>query len=233
MLDRLERAFASQRRFVDDASHELKTPLTIVRGHLELLDSDPQERDAALSLVMDELDRMGRIVQDLLLLANHGRPDFLALDKVDVGGLTEELYAKAKALAPRKWILEECGTGVAVADRQRLTQAVVQLAQNAVRHSDVAGTIALGSRVADGEARVWVRDHGPGIPLEEQQVIFERFRRGNIRRSEGAGLGLAIVKAIAEAHRGRVELVSRPGAGATFTLVIPVDAFSEPPRPVP
>jgi two-component system OmpR family sensor kinase len=233
MLNRLERAFASQRRFVDDASHELKTPLTIVRGHLELLDSDPQERDAALSLVMDELDRMGRIVQDLLLLANHGRPDFLALDKVDVGGLTEELYAKAKALAPRKWILEECGTGVAVADRQRLTQAVVQLAQNAVRHSDVAGTIALGSRVADGEARVWVRDHGPGIPLEEQQVIFERFRRGNIRRSEGAGLGLAIVKAIAEAHRGRVELVSRPGAGATFTLVIPVDAFSEPPRPVP
>jgi len=223
MLDRLERAFGSQRRFIDDASHELKTPLTIVRGHLELLDSDPDEREAALALVMDELDRMGRIVQDLLLLANYGRPDFLSLERVEVGALTEELFAKAKALAPTNWRLEARGTGVVVADRQRLTQAVVQLAQNAVRHGNDGGAIALGSRIADGEARLWVRDDGPGIPLHEQQAIFERFRRGSVHRSEGAGLGLAIVKAIAEAHHGRVEVDSRPGAGATFTVVIPVD----------
>jgi two-component system OmpR family sensor kinase len=228
MLDRLERAFASQRRFVDDASHELKTPLTIVRGHLELLDSDPDEREAALGLVMDELDRMARIVQDLLLLANHGRPDFLSLDILEVGALSEELYAKAKALAPRKWMLEERGAGLVVADRQRLTQAVVQLAQNAVRHNNEGGTITLGSRIADGEARFWVRDHGPGIPLQEQEAIFERFWRGNMGRSEGAGLGLAIVKAIAEAHHGRVELESRPGAGATFTVVIPIGGRGEP-----
>jgi signal transduction histidine kinase len=228
MLDRLERAFASQRRFIDDASHELKTPLTIVRGHLELLDSDPEDREATLALVMDELDRMGRIVQDLLLLANHGRPDFLSLDTVEVGALSEELYAKAKALAPRKWVLEQRGTGVLVADRQRLTQAVVQLAQNAVRHTNEGGAITLGSRIADGEARFWVRDHGPGIPLQEQRAIFERFRRGNLRRSEGAGLGLAIVKAIAEAHHGRVELESRPGEGATFTIVIPTGGSDKP-----
>lgn len=232
MLDRLERSFAAQRRFVDDASHELKTPLTIVRGHLELLDDDdPREREAALALVMDELDRMARIVQDLLLLANHGRPDFLSLDDVEVGALSDELYAKATALDSRLWALEERGRGTIVADRQRLTQAVVQLAQNAARHTPDHGAIALGSRVAEGEARFWVRDRGPGIPREEQKTIFERFRRGSgTPRLEGAGLGLAIVKAIAEAHDGRVEVDSRPGMGATFTVVIPAHRPREPGR---
>jgi signal transduction histidine kinase len=222
MLDRLESSFASQRRFVDDASHELKTPLTIVRGHLELLDEDaPEEREATLALVMDELDRMARIVEDLLLLANHGRPGFLALGMVDVGCLSEELHAKAKALSVREWVLEERGVGTIVADRHRLTQAVVQLAQNAARHGHGDGPIALGSRVANGEARFWVRDQGPGIRPGEQEAIFERFRRGGTVRVDGAGLGLSIVKAIAEAHHGRVELESRSGNGTTFTVVIP------------
>jgi two-component system OmpR family sensor kinase len=224
MLDRLERSFAVQRRFVDDAGHELKTPLTIVRGHLELLEDDPEERQETLALVMDELDRMGRIVEDLLLLAKHEQPDFLDLATVEVGALTDELHAKAAALAPREWLLESRGRGVIVADRQRLTQAIVQLAQNAARYSEEGEPIELGSSVADGEARFWVRDRGPGIPPEQQETIFGRFHRGRgPRRSEGAGLGLAIVKAIAEAHSGRVELESRLGAGATFTVVIPVD----------
>lgn len=223
MLGRLERAFASQRRFVDDAGHELKTPLTIVRGHLELLEDDPQERRETLALVMDELDRMGRIVQDLLLLARHDQPDFLDLATVDVATLTDELHAKVAALAPRAWVLENRGRGVIVADRQRVTQAVVQLAQNAARHSDDDQPIALGSSVEDGEARFWIRDRGLGIPRDEQENIFGRFYRGSGERADGAGLGLAIVKAIAEAHRGRVELESRSGAGAAFTVVIPVD----------
>jgi signal transduction histidine kinase len=113
---------------------------------------------------------------------------------------------------------------VIVADRQRLTQAIVQLAQNADRYSEKDEPIELGSSLGDGEARFWVRDRGPGIAVHDQKAIFERFRRGSgPRRSEGAGLGLAIVKAIAEAHNGRVELESRPGAGAVFTVVIPVD----------
>jgi signal transduction histidine kinase len=224
MLDRLEGAFAAQRRFVDDAGHELKTPLTIVRGHLELIEDDPRERRETLALVMDELDRMGRIVDDLLLLAKHEQPDFLDLATVEVGALTDELHAKAVALAPREWLLGSRGRGVIVADRQRLTQAVVQLAQNAASYSGAGEPIELGSSVADGEAHFWVRDHGPGIPTEQQELVFGRFHRGHgPRRSEGAGLGLAIVKAIAEAHSGRVELESRPGAGATFTIVIPVD----------
>jgi DNA-binding response OmpR family regulator/anti-sigma regulatory factor (Ser/Thr protein kinase) len=209
MLDRLERAFGSQRQFIDDAGHELRTPLTIVRGHLELLEDDPEERHETLDLVMDELDRMRRIVNDLLLLAKREQPDFLSLTTVEVGALTEELHAKVAALGSRAWELERRGRGVVVADRQRLTQAVVQLAQNAVRYGGEDGPIALGSTVADGEARFWVRDHGPGISPEQQELVFERFRKGQGRpRSEAAGLGLAIVKAIAEATTGG----SRSGA---------------------
>jgi two-component system, OmpR family, sensor kinase len=230
MLDRLERAFGSQRQFLDDAGHELRTPLTIVRGHLELLEGDPEERRETLDLVMDELDRMRRIVNDLLLLAKREQPDFLNLTTVEVGALTEELHAKVAALGPRQWELEGRGRGVVVADRQRLTQAVVQLAQNAVRYGGEDGPIALGSVVADGEARFWVRDHGPGIPPEQQEQLFERFRKGPGRpRSEAAGLGLAIVKAIAEAHHGRVEVQSRPGSGSTFTLAVPVDQPADTP----
>jgi signal transduction histidine kinase len=229
MLDRLERAFGAQRRFVGDAGHELRTPLTIVRGHLELLDAAPEARRETLALVMDELDRMARIVEDLLLLAKHEQPDFLDLATVEVGVLTDELEAKVQALAPRTWVVDARGRGVIVADRQRLTQAITQLAENAARYSDEHQPVGIGSVVLNGEARFWVRDQGHGISLEEQDRIFERFHRGASRpRSEGAGLGLTIVRAIAEAHHGRVELESRPGAGATFTIVIPVDQPREP-----
>jgi two-component system OmpR family sensor kinase len=223
MLDRLERAFAAQRRFVDDAGHELKTPLTIVRGHLELLEDDPRARRETLGLVLDELDRMSRIVEDLLLLAKREEPGFLDLATVEVGGLTDEVLAKVQALAPREWVLEQRGRGVIVADRQRLTQALVQLAQNADRYSSTGESVRLGSELADGLARFWVRDRGAGISLEDQRRIFERFYRGGVRRSEGAGLGLAIVHAIAEAHHGRIEVESAPGAGSTFTLILPID----------
>jgi two-component system, OmpR family, sensor kinase len=224
MLDRLERAFESQRRFVDDAGHELKTPLTIVRGHLELLEEDPEQRRETLALVLDELERMRRIVDDLLLLAKREQPDFLDLATVDVGALTDEVEPKAAALSPREWVVESRGQGVIVADRQRLTQALLQLAENAVRHADGADALVLGSAVENGEARFWVSDRGPGIDPAAGARLFERFRRGpGARRSEGAGLGLAIVKAIAEAHHGRVEVASRPGGGTTFTVAVPVD----------
>jgi signal transduction histidine kinase len=111
-----------------------------------------------------------------------------------------------------------------VADRQRLTEAVLQLAENAVNHSGDDGPVWLGSTVSDGTARLWVRDAGAGIDRAEHTAIFDRFRRGaSGTRSQGSGLGLPIVKAIAEAHHGRVELESRPGRGSTFTIVIPVD----------
>jgi signal transduction histidine kinase len=224
MVDRLERAFASQRAFVSDAGHELRTPITIVRGHLELLGDDPQERRETVALVTDELDRMSRFVDDLLVLAKSERNDFLRLADVELGALTEELLDKASGLAARRWNMEARGETRLRADRQRLTQAIMGLAHNAVQHTSDGDPVWIGSAVDGEEASLWVRDSGPGIAAADQARVFERFARAGAsrRRSEGAGLGLAIVRAIAEAHGGRVELVSRPGAGATFTVIVPL-----------
>jgi signal transduction histidine kinase len=212
MLDRLEHAFGLQREFISDAGHELRTPITIIRGHLSLLDHDPETR----RIVTDELDRMSRFVEDLLTLAKAERPDFLLLGELDLDLLTEELIAKARKLAPRDWRLEHTGAGLLTADRHRLTQAVMNLAHNAVQHTADGDAIRLGSSL-DGEARIWVADSGAGIARDQQEQIFERA----VSHGGGAGLGLAIVRAIAEAHGGRVELESEPGAGATFTIVLP------------
>ena len=228
MLDRLRAAFDAQKDFVSDAGHELRTPITIIRGHLELLGDDPDERRETVELVCDELDRMSRFVDDLLLLAQAERSDFVQLADVDLDALTEELMAKAGALAPRDWQLEANGVGRLQADRQRLTQAVMQLAQNAVQHTQEGDRIALGSALRNGHAQLWVADSGPGVPDVDRERIFDRFARGaGTRRSQGAGLGLAIVRAIAEAHGGRVDLErTRPDAGATFIVTIPTRAHT-------
>ena len=225
MLDRLESVFRSQREFVQDASHELRDPLTICRGHLELLGDDPEERRATTALVLDELDRMGRIVDDLQLLAEAEHPDFLRREWIDFELLTHELVAKANALAPRRWTLDSVGTGTVFADRQRLTEAVMNLAHNAVQHTVAHDSIAIGTSSTPSEARIWVRDSGSGVAVEDQAKIFERFKRGGDahRRYRGGGLGLAIVKSIAETHGGSVELESRLGEGSLFTIVLPIE----------
>jgi signal transduction histidine kinase len=224
MLDRLQHAFAAQRAFVDDAGHELRTPITIVRGHLELLGDDPSERAETVALVTDELDRMARIVDDLLLLAKAEQPDFLRREPVEISDLTTELLVKARALGPREWRLDGCAEGPAVVDPQRVTQAVLNLARNAVEHTTEGAVVALGSARHGPDLRVWVRDTGPGVEAADRERIFERFARGSAgrRRSEGAGLGLAIANAVAVAHDGRIELDTAPGGGACFTLVLPL-----------
>ncbi|MFC5381670.1 sensor histidine kinase [Aquipuribacter nitratireducens] len=229
MLDRLEQAFAVQRDFVADAGHELRTPLTIVRGHLELLGDDPAERRETTALVMEELDRMSRMVDDLLLLAKSGRPDFLQLREVDVGALLRRVAAKAEVMGARRWEVAAPDGTVVVADEQRLTQALVQLASNAVAHTDPADRITFGGAVAGGLLHLWVLDEGDGIGAGDRERVFDRFARAgggpaSPRRrvmGEGAGLGLSIVRAIAEAHGGTVELLSTPGTGSAFVLVLP------------
>jgi signal transduction histidine kinase len=223
LLDRLERAFAAQRAFVDDAGHELRTPITIIRGQLETLEDDPDQRRRAIALVTDELERMSRMVNDLLLLARSHQPEFVRFDLVDVDALTRDVLRKAKALGDRVWTLDGAATVTLVGDGQRLAQAMIQLVQNAVDHTGPGEEIAVGSLPDEGRVLLWVRDAGPGIPREAQERIFDRFSRAGSRRSEGAGLGLAIVRAIAEAHGGRVWVESEPGAGATFTIEVPVD----------
>ncbi|KAM3100289.1 sensor histidine kinase [Phormidesmis sp. 146-12] len=223
MLDRLQAAFTSQQEFIKDVSHELRTPITIIQGHLELLGDDPEERQATVALVRDELRRMNRFVNDLLLLMRAERPNFLRSSVVDLEPFTQELFAKARGLAPRNWKLEAIGRGEMVCDRQRLTQVIMNLAQNATQYTQAGDTIAIGSAIVNGTIQFWVRDTGEGISLEDQERIFDRFTRGSEseRRSEGAGLGLSIVQALIKAHGGTVELFSRLGEGATFTVMVP------------
>ena len=245
MLDRLERAFAAQRQFVDDAGHELRTPITIVRGHLEVMGTATEttaEREETIRLVTDELDRMSRIVEDLLLLAKAERPDFVSPEPVELAELTADVFVKARTLGERDWQLAEVAEGTVLLDPQRVTQAMVQLAQNAVQHKAPGAAIRVGARRRPGTTagtgetiELYVADQGPGIRAEDAQLIFERFRRGTTRRGVrdrgfpqpdtasggGAGLGLSIVKAIAEGHPGgRVELRPTEGGGATFVLVM-------------
>ncbi|MCT2593312.1 HAMP domain-containing histidine kinase [Streptomyces sp. N2-109] len=232
MLDRLERAFAAQRHFVDDAGHELRTPITIVRGHLELMGDDPVEREETVRLVTDELDRMSRIVEDLLLLAKAERPDFVSVEPVELAELTADVFDKARTIGRRHWKLDAVGAGTVRVDPQRITQAMVQLAQNAVQHTTEDDAVRIGSRLTGRVVELWVADSGTGIRAEDAGLIFERFRRGTVRRgargSGGAGLGLSIVKAIAEGHPGgHVALRETPGGGATFVLAVQTDRSAE------
>jgi signal transduction histidine kinase len=224
MLDRLEAAFNSQKDFIKDASHELRTPITIIRGHLEMLHYRPDKHSETTALLLDELERMSRLVNDLLLLAKTDHPDFLHLRTEELDWLTEELYLKACSFGDRQWRCEAKGISPITIDRQRLTQAIMNLVQNAMSHTQPADTIAIGSAVRGEEAYFWVKDTGAGISPEDQQRIFRRFVRGSSPHLvDGHGLGLSIVQAIAQAHGGRVELVSHLGQGSTFTLIVPLE----------
>jgi signal transduction histidine kinase len=223
MLARLEAAFVGQRQFLDDVGHELKTPLTVLRGHLELLDhEDPAEVAQTRALLLDEIDRMSRLVGDLILLAKSGRPDFLALQPVSLERLTHTLLAKARGLGDRAWKLDGAGEAIAAMDEQRITQAVLALADNAVKHTRAGDEIAIGSSYDVDRVRVWVRDTGAGVPDEDKDRIFERFGRSEVPAGdEGFGLGLSIVQAITEAHGGTVT-VEDAEPGARFVLTLPV-----------
>ena len=224
MLDRVEKGVAAQRRFLDDAGHELRTPITIVRGHLEVLDpADPADVRETVALVDDELDRMNRLVSDLLLLARAEQPQFVRPQPVDVEALTADVLGKVRRLGEREWVLESAARVDAVLDPQRVTQALVALADNAVHYTAAGDRVGLGSRLDGDELRFFVTDTGPGIPEEERGRVLERFARGSsaARRTDGAGLGLSIVEAIARAHGGRVVLESIVGRGTTVSVVLP------------
>jgi two-component system, OmpR family, sensor kinase len=227
MLGRLEGSFEAQRRLLDDVGHELRTPLTIVQGHLELMDPhDPDDAAETRALTLDELDRMRRLTDDLVTLATVGQPDFVRPAAVDLGRLTDDVLDKVRPLGDRTWLVDARTDVSTLADAQRLTQAWLQLAANAVKFSEPGSVVAIGSRATGDGSRVhlWVRDEGMGIAADDVATIFERFARGRHdgEHREGSGLGLAIVAAIAEGHDGTVRVDSEPGLGSTFTIVLPV-----------
>jgi two-component system OmpR family sensor kinase len=230
MLDRLEGTFDDQRAFMRDVGHELRTPISVLQGHLELLlETKPRGDDhETLSLLNDELARMSRFVDELGLLAKAESPRFLRLETVELDGLCRELLAKADAIAGRRWVYDGAPRRSVVADRQRLTQAMMNLIQNAVTHTAADQVVAVGAAVEGNEATLWVRDEGGGVPPGDRERIFERFAQGprDLNARDGTGLGLAIVRAIAEAHGGSARLAEWAGT-TRFEIVVPVDPEQE------
>jgi signal transduction histidine kinase len=230
MLDRLAEAFASQREFVADASHELRTPLTVIRGQLEVLAAQPnaphEEVLRVERLVQSEISRISRLVDDLLVLTQAERLDFLRTEPTDLRSFVAELWDGISLTADRRFELGQVPSGTLEADPDRLAQALRNLARNAIEHTnETNGLVRLEvERLAGDRVRFAVLDDGPGIPPEERDRIFERFHRldaARSRNSGGAGLGLAIVRAIAEAHGGQVRAVERDGApGARVELTL-------------
>ncbi|MGK7935748.1 MAG: sensor histidine kinase [Xenococcaceae cyanobacterium] len=169
---------------------------------------------------------MNRLVSDLLILAKAEQPDFIRPQLIEVEALTQELYEKSKVLSKGNLQLEALGRGQLYIDRQRLTQAIMNLVDNAVRYTTSEANIFFGSACNDSDTRFWVKDTGMGIAVYDRQRIFNRFARASNsrRRSDGYGLGLSITKAIVTACGGSIELESDLGKGSTFTLIFPVDS---------
>lgn len=239
MLDRLEAAFARQRQFTADASHELRTPVAAIRGHAELAQRHPGEIPEpvrrSLGRIEAEAQRMGVMVDDLLLLArlDAGRP--LAREQVDLTRLALDAIEDARAAAPgHRWRLELPAEPTAVVgDQHRLAQAIANLLANARTHTPDGTEVTLrlddGASPEDHEVRLSIADTGPGLSPEIAARAFDRFVRGDRARSRtsgSTGLGLAITRAIAEAHGGRVALESRPGR-TVFTIVLPAGGQAE------
>ena len=230
MLDRLEAAFVGQRQFLDDAGHELKTPLTVLRGHLELLDNgSPEEVAATRELLLDEIDRMSRLVGDLILLAKSDRPDFLRARPVDLTGLTTDLVAKARGLGARDWVLD--GTGERQGARRRAAAhpgGAPARRQRGQAHRATATRSGSGRRTTTGSPGSGFATPDPAYPRKIASRIFERFGRSAVPHGdEGFGLGLSIVGAIVQAHGGTVQVEDADPSGARFVLTLPVAAEME------
>ncbi|WP_223398222.1 sensor histidine kinase [Nocardioides rotundus] len=225
MLERLEEGFEGQRRFLDDAGHELRTPLTVMGGHLELMDPDrPEDVRETQALLLEETERMSRLVGDLILLAKSRRPDFVDPHPTDLPELVAGIHAKASALGDRTWQLDSRAHGTAYLDAQRITQALLQLADNAVKHTDPGDTITIGADRTADRLRLWVADTGDGIPAQDVERIFDRFARSGVRSGdEGFGLGLSIVNAVVREHGGTIDVESAPGWGTTMTIILPTE----------
>jgi signal transduction histidine kinase len=222
MLDRLEGSVDVQRQLLDDVRHELKTPITIVRGHLEMMDSrDSEDVESAREIGIAELDRMTRLVDDIDLLAAVEGDQF-QMGEVDLASLTARVGERVTVISGHRWRIEATGHGTIQGDADRLLQAWLQLADNAAKYTPEGTPIEIGSSIDEAGTRLWVRDHGPGIPPTARHRIFRRFQRGHgSRTAGGSGLGLAIVDAISKAHGGRCVVTDTVGGGATFTVHLP------------
>jgi two-component system OmpR family sensor kinase len=239
MLGRIEEAFAERaatedklRRFLADASHELRTPLTSIRGYAEVFErgakDDPEDLELAMRRIEEESKRMSVMVEELLVLARLGEGREPERAPVDLARVVNDAVSDARAAAPERAIeLDAAESLTVIGDDAQLRQVVANLLGNALRHTPDDATIRLRLAPDGDSAALEVADDGPGLGPDVAAKVFEPFYRADASRTRqtgGAGLGLAIVEAIVEAHGGRVTLRTALGAGAVFTVRLPLAA---------
>jgi signal transduction histidine kinase len=223
------RLLANQSRFLQDASHQLRTPITIALGHAELLARSlaDREEERDIHVVVGELNRLRSLSERLLLIAASENPDFLRREPVALEQLTMEALRRWRPAAQRRWQLGQLGQATVNADRERLRLALDALLENAVQHTGPQDVIRLSLVQGDhpGQARLVIEDSGSGIPPAELTHIFDRFATGSSAGGHrGTGLGLALVHVVARGHDGDVRVHSAPGDGSRFELVLPISA---------
>jgi signal transduction histidine kinase len=223
MLGRLEASYERERQLIEEISHELRTPITIVRGHLEVLQlgrTDPELAET-VAVVIDELARMARLIEDMTTLARAGDPGFLRPASLPVERFLADVAGKAAPLVgARLVVVAPAADATVMADEQRLTQALVNLIANAGLHGKGQAPIELRAVAGPGAWRFEVADGGGGLPVGEEERVFRPFQRLN-GTTPGQGLGLAIVRGIAQAHGGEAGVDNEPGVGATFWVTVP------------
>jgi signal transduction histidine kinase len=229
MLDHLEAAMSGQRRLLSDVSHQLRTPLTVVRGHLEVLarsgTADRIEVGETLALVIDELDHMTVLIERLLMLGRAMEPDLLRPSPIELAEFLAAIVDSVAVIAPRQFILAPMSPLVVTADREQLRGAIVNLLDNAIHATSDEDPIAIGAQLdpASEMVQVLVEDSGAGIPPSQREAALQRFFRPGARDSDGSGLGLAIAKAVATAHGGSISIDQSPTlGGARVAIIIPM-----------
>ncbi len=235
MLDRLQAAMVLQRRLLSDVSHQLRTPLTVARGHLEVLARQPEvHREEVLEtthVVVDELDHMRALVERLLLLGRALEPDFLQPEPLDLRTFMTDLFEATRVLAPRRWELAPIPDVVLVVDVAKVRGALLNLIDNAVGATAEDDVIRLESSWDGTTLALGVADSGPGLTEEQQVTVLARFGRLGTADREGSGLGLAIVTAVAEAHDGSFSLGRSEFGGCRATMSFPAAAVVVPEVP--
>lgn len=230
-LNRLEQLFSTQKRFIADVSHELRTPLTVIKGNVGLLRKMKKPDEESLQSIEDEVDRLTRMVGDLLLLAQAESGKLpLNFGKVELDSLLLEVFQQVKLISGDKVHLhiKHIEPAIITADKDRLKQVYLNLLANAVKYTPAGGDVEVSMWVEDGKAFSSIQDTGPGIPKEDLPHIFERFYRGDKARTrsvEGSsfGLGLSIAYWIVKNHGGTIEVQSVEGEGSLFLISIPTE----------